>query len=439
MKLRKNLALILVVVLSLTLFGCAKKQADAPVAPTATAAPTKAEAKTIKVAFNGDAANKDAVKKIFDKFTDANPNIKVQLQYIPAESGSGWNEYFTKLQTMVAGGSAPDVTFVAIEGIQMLDKLKLAKPLNDYIAKYTDVVGDAATDINAHLQAPFIINGNNYGLVTEWNNVVTHFNTKLLKEAGLDLPKENWNEQEFLEYAKKLTKTVNGKKQYAIALPNFYFAAEAWLYNNGASILNEDMTKCTLNTPAAQHVLQLWQDLIYKYKYAPFPEPGVDYTQQFMQGNVAMVNAGRWLTQNYTDNKFKDVAVQYLPQPVQNKVVFGSGAFIVLNASKNPDEAAKVALWTGGKDFTTAYLGASSIPARKSVASAVIPSTYEPQNNQIFYATADKAIAVQAPPQYPAIATVFDKYLSAILSNQMKVPEATEKATKEIDAILAKK
>ena len=431
MKIRKILALLMVLVLSVTLFGCASKEE-----------PKKEESKnavkTVKVAFMGAGANKDETQKIFDMFTKANPNIKVEVMFIPVNGGSGWNDYFTKIQTMVAGGNAPDVTFVAIEGIRMMDKLKLAMPINDYINKYPDYVAGADTDINPNLQKPFIIDGKNYGYVTEWNNVVMHFNTKLLKEAGLELPKENWNKEDFLNYCSKLTKTVNGKKQYALAIPNYYFAAEAWLYNNMASILSEDMTKCTLNEPNSVEMFQLWQDLIYKYKYAPAPEPGVDSAQQLMQGQVAMACAGRWFTQNYVDNNFKDAAVQYLPNLKTNKVNFGSGAFCVLSSSKNKEEAAKLTLWTAGKEFTTAYLGKGAIPTRKSVADEVIPKLDVPQNKELFYKTADKAVAVQSPAQYPAIATVFDKYLSAILSNQMKAQEALDLATKEIDAILAK-
>jgi multiple sugar transport system substrate-binding protein len=430
MKFKKIVSMLLVFVLAFPFFGFSSK----------TTSVVKAEAqKTIKVSIMGDGSNKDKMQSYFDQFTKENPSIKVELLYIPVNSGSSWNDYFTKIQTMVAGGNAPDIAMVAIEGIQMFKKMGLAKPLDEYIKKYPQYVAGATTDINQKLQKPFIIDGKNYGLVTEWNNVVMHFNTDLLKDAGLTIPPEKWNKALFLDYCKKLTKTVNGKKQYAFAIPNYYFGAEAWLYNNKASILNDDMTKCTLNSPNAVEVFQLWQDLIYKYKYSPYPEPGTDAIQQLMQGQVAMLSMGRWPTQNYVDNNFKTVAVQYLPTLKTNQVIFGSAAFCVLSASKNPDEAARVSLWTAGKYFTKSYEGAGAIPTRKSVADDVIPKLGIPENYQVYYKSADLARAVQSPPQYPAIASVFDKYLSAVLSNQMKAKAAMDKATIEINAILAKK
>ena len=436
MKFKKIMALTIGATLMLSLFGCGTKSTSTDKETTKAPAPVS---KTIKVAFNGDGANKEATQKIFDMFKEKNPNIKVEVTYIPTAAGSGWNDYFTKIQTMVAGGSAPDVTFVAIEGIQNFKKLGLAHPIDEYIKKYPNIVGDALTDINPKLQKPFTIDGKNYGFVTEWNNMVVHLNTKLLKDAGLQAPPENWSKDDFLKYCEKLTKTVDGKKQYALAIPNYYFGAEAWLYNNNASILNDDMTKSTLNQPNAVEVFQLWQDLIYKFKYAPFPEPNTDPIQQLMTGQIAMMTAGRWPVQNYTDNKFTDVTVQYIPTLKSNTVIFGSGAFCVLNSSKNKEEAAQVAMWTASPEFLTAYLGKASIPTRKSVADAVVTKVGVPQNSELFYKTSDSARAVQSPIQYPAVATVFDKYLSAVLSNQMKAQDAMDKATVEIDAILAKK
>ena len=429
MKIKRLVALAMTATLAVSAFGCSKSvKTD-----------VKEDVKTIKISFMGDGAGKDAMQKNFDLFNSKHKDIKAEVMYVPVNGGSGWNDYFTKIETMIAGGTAPDISFVAIEGIQSFDSKNLAMPINDYVAKFPELADGVDKDINPNLQKPFVINGKNYGYVTEWNNVVTHFNTTLLKEAGLELPKENWGKQDFLDYCSKLTKKVNGKQQYALAIPNYYFAAEAWLYNNNASILSEDMKKSALNEPNSVEIFQLWQDLIYKYKYAPAPEPNADSAQQLMSGQVAMAFAGRWFTNNYVTNNFKDVAVQYIPNFKTNKVNFGSGAFCVLNSSKNKDAAAQVALWTAGKEFTTAYLTNASIPTRKSVADDVIPKVSVPQNSQLFYKTADTAVAVQAPPQYPAVATVFDKYLSAILSNQMPAKEALDKATIEINAILAKK
>jgi ABC-type glycerol-3-phosphate transport system substrate-binding protein len=359
--------------------------------------------------------------------------------YIPVSSG--WSEYFTKIQTMIAGGNAPDVSQIAIEGIQMFTSMGLALPMDSYMKAHPDVVGDALTDINPNLEKPFIIGGKTYGLVADWNNVVMHFNTKLLSDAGLSVPAETWTMQDYLNYCKALTKTVNGKKQFGTSIPNSYFQTEGILYANGASILNDDMTKCTLNSPQAVQIFQMYQDLVLKYKYAPYPDPKVDSIQQLAIGQTAMGAWGRWPVAEYVQDNFKDVAIQLLPNfqsaGSNQKVVFGSGAICALKSTSHPDEAIKFAIWTASQYFEKNYYGTGSIPTRKSVADEVIPQAGVPQNSDLFYKTASYATAVQAPSQYANIQTIFDKYMSEILSSPVDVKTELDKATDEINNVLA--
>lgn len=391
----------------------------------------------VRLAFFGAEANKEATQQIFEQFTKENPDISVELIYIPAND---WPDYFTKIRTMIAGGNAPDLCRIAVEGIQMFTSLGLAQPMDDFIKKNPQLVGDALTDIHPKLEAPFKINGKTYGLVCEWNNNMIHFNTKLLKEAGLSVPSGDWNRDTFLNYCQKLTKVTQGKQQFAVAIPNYYFGIEAWLYANGASILNDNMTQCTLNQPKAVEIFQLWKDLIYKYKYAPFPDPNANQIQQLIDGQVAMGTWGRWPTAVYVSNHFSDVAVQYLPKfSSKYDVVFGSAAYSVLNTSKHLNEALRTSLWTAGRYFVSHYYGLGDIPARRSVAAQVIPAAGIPQNYDLFYRSADFAKVVQAPVQYPDVANVVDKYFTAVVSSQMEVQDAMDKATAEINTILSNK
>ncbi len=391
----------------------------------------------VRLAFFGSEINKEATQKIFDKLSQENPDLKVELIYIPAND---WPDYFTKIRTMIAGGNAPDLCRIAVEGIQMFTSLGLALPMDDFIRKNPQIIGDTLKDVHPKLQAPFVINGKTYGLVCEWNNNMIHFNTRLLKEAGLSVPSAAWNKQTFLNYCAKLTKSTGGAQQFAVAIPNYYFGIEAWLYANGASILNDDMTKCTLDQPRAMEVFQLWKDLIYKYKYAPFPDPNVNQIQQLIDGQVAMGTWGRWPLQSYVSNHFSDVAVQFIPRFSSTyDVVFGSAAFCVLKTSTHPNEALRTAAWTAGPFFVKNFYGLGDIPARRSVANDVVAAAGLPVNYDLYYKSADFAKVVQAPVQYPAIANVVDRYLSEVLSNHMEVPQAMKQATVEIDAILSGK
>jgi ABC-type glycerol-3-phosphate transport system substrate-binding protein len=397
---------------------------------------------TIKVAFMAGylPEAKGGVKwgeQIFKKFEDENPDIKIQLIAVPLSGGgSGWNEYFTKIQTMAAAGNAPDVFHVAIEGIQAMVKLGLARPLDDYLDKHPAEKEEAIKDIHPNLLKPFIIKGKLYSLVHDWNNVVMHFNMKLLKQAGLGVPPSNWTLKMFLDYCKKLTNPAKG--QYAFTIPNYYFGFSAWLINNDTNFLTPDMKGVIFDSPKTIEVLQLMHDLVHKYKYAPVPQPNVDSILQLVEGKIAMGCWGRWPTTTYVNNNFKDVAIQLLPKLKTQKVIFGSGGGVVYSGTKNYEQAAKVAVWMASPYFMKNFYGVGNIPTRKSVADEVIPALGIPKNYQLYYKSADIAVPVQSPPAYSEIASIFDRYMSGILSGEMKPEDAAKKAAAEMRDALAK-
>lgn len=373
------------------------------------------------------------LKTVLTEFNKMYPNIKVKRIEVV---NSSWGDYFNKIQTMIAGGNPPDVIRVAIEGIQMFAKQDLLLPLDDYMAVDPKALDDYA-DLHPKLQAPFIVDGKTYGFVWDWNNVVMHFNTDKLKAAGLALPDKNWSKDDFLTYAQKLTTETDGKKTYGFAIPNYYFGASAWLFNNDASVLDDTMTTSKLDDPNAVELMQFFQDLIYKYKVAPVPNPKDDQTQMLMSGQIAMMSAGKWPFSTYAKNKFAAVDVQMLPTLKTNKVIFGSGAFPVLKSTKYPDAAYKLSAFLGGVYSQKTTLSDASIPTRISVMNEVLPKT--PASNWKVYAdSADIAKPVEAPVQYADIESIFSRYMGLILANQSDAATAMKKAKEEIDKALQK-
>ncbi|WP_054027502.1 ABC transporter substrate-binding protein [Bacillus sp. FJAT-28004] len=385
----------------------------------------------LTLVWSKNEASDAQLKDVLTEFNKLYPNIKVKRIEVV---NSSWGDYFNKIQTMIAGGNPPDVIRVAIEGIQMFAKQDLLLPLDAYMEKDPNAL-DNYDDIHPMVQAPFVVDGQTYGFVWDWNNVVMHFNTDKLKEAGLEVPGRDWNKDDFLTYAQKLTTEKDGKKSYGFAIPAYYFGASAWLFNNEASVLDEAMTTSKLDDPNAIELMQFFQDLIYKYKVSPVPNPKDDQIQMLMSGQVAMMSAGKWPFASYDKNDFKAVDVQFLPTLKTNKVIFGSGAFPVLKSTKYPDAAYKLSAFLAGVYSQKKTLSNASIPTRKSVMEEVLPKT--PASNWPIYAeSADIAKAVESPVQYAEVQGIFDRYLSLILSNQSDAATALKKAKEEIDKIL---
>ncbi len=221
---------------------------------------------TVRLAFNGVEFDTAALGKVVQEFVDET-GYSVEIMYVPTTGG--WGGYFNKLQTMIASGDTPDLIRIAIEGFHMFQSRGLIEPIDSYFETYPEQ--KAVLDgLHPSILEPFRVNGELYGLTFDWNNIVAHINTNILEEVGLEMPSEDWTYDTFLEYAQKMTfERPDGTKVYGTGLPDYYFAMSGWLFNNGASILNEDMTEARINSPESVEVFQFLQDLIYKYEVAP--------------------------------------------------------------------------------------------------------------------------------------------------------------------------
>jgi len=363
-----------------------------------------------------------------EDFAEKYPNIKVETVLIP---NNDWGDYFTKIKTMMAAGNAPDVARVAIEGIQMMAEKNMALPLNSYIEAHPEYV-ENYDDLHPNLQRPFVLDDKIYGLTWDWNNMVTHINLDMLEDAGLPFPDENWGTEEFLKYAKALTREVDGQKIYGCALPPFYFGMESFLYNFNAAVLTDDMSQSALDSPEAREAFQFFHDLIYKYQVAPIPD--INPTQMMINRQVAMVFAGRWPIAGWKENNLH-YDIQYIPSFKTNQVIFGSGAWPVMKTTKHPEEAYILAAYLCGVKSQSS-LKEVHIPTRISVMEKVLPKS-PPRNTMLYRKSADIARAVQSPPEYPEISEIFMRYFNAIMTDAMTIEDGLKAAHEEINAVLS--
>ena len=385
---------------------------------------------TLTLAFEGTASRRDLLMTVLERFYQDHPNIRVEDVWIQMD---GWADYFTKIQTMIVGGNAPDVVRVAIEGIQMMVELDLALPLNPYFDQYPALWEDYQ-DLHPNLQSAFEIDGNIYGATWDWNNVVTHFNLDMLEEVGLELPPEDWGRDDFLEYASALTRQRNGQRVFGVAIPDYYFAVNAFLYNFGASFLTDDQRRSALDTPEALETFQFLYDLVHTYQVAPIPEPGTGFIDRFVADQVAMVFGGRWPVESFVRNEM-NFDIQYIPSFRTNQVIFGSGAFPVLTASQHPEEAFLLSAFLGGRYSQATLLAENSIPTRISLMEQVLP-TAPPANSILYRTSADIARPVQSPPEYPRLGQIFARYFSAMMSQEMPVEDAVAAMHREFNEVL---
>jgi multiple sugar transport system substrate-binding protein len=305
---------------------------------------------TLRCSYWGDLKEIAIITDTVKRFEAQNPGIEVKLERYPAG-----DPYLEKLLTLLAGGEAPDVMFVNAEQfINFADK-GIFMPLNDSIKKDNFDVGKYYKKI----VDKYTIDNNIYAIPRDIAPVcVVYYNKKLFDDAKVKYPTNDWNWNDLVDKAKKLTKFSNNiMTQYGFA--DDWNIWDAFVLGNGGAMVDDvkKPTKCVLDSQAAIGGIQFRKDLIYKYKVTPSPSNlsamgGVGSADLFVQGKVAMFFSGIWKTPMFRDIKNLEWDVVMFPKNPQGKRGFpmsGSG-YSVLKATKHPDEAWKLVTYLAGED-----------------------------------------------------------------------------------------
>lgn len=211
-------------------------------------------------------------------FEAANPDIEIEYVQIPS------GEYYTKVLTMVAGGTPPDVAMLG------MDKLGTWVP-RGALQELTPLIEEAGFDLDIFFPAlkdAITFNGGIYAMPRDATTGVVAYNKALFDEAGVPYPQEGWTKDDFLEAAKALVKKEgNQTVVYGYAFDTFIDGFIDWLYVNDSSVINAEANGSGLHLPRAIEVLSFLQGMV-KDGIAPAPA----LTQSFSRASGAF-NSGR--------------------------------------------------------------------------------------------------------------------------------------------------
>lgn len=289
-------------------------------------------------------AEQEFDRAIVAQYEEEHPDIDIEENYIP------YAEYLSKINTMAAAGSMPDI-FNLPEGnvFEWGEKGALLdlKPLYDNAGvKPEDVSVDSAI---------FSTDSQIWSVGYNVTTMCMYYNKDMLMEAGIDLPSTDaaspWSWDEFVENAKKITKDSNGNgpddegfdpdsiSVYGTMMPTDWVKFVALLHTNGVGILNEAGDALGISTPEGIEVIQAIADLGNTIYCAPSSAMAKgafsDASAMLMNGQVAMVIDGGWALANYTNEGF-DVGVAPIPAFQQAAdISWTAGLCMSPNAAEN--------------------------------------------------------------------------------------------------------
>lgn len=151
---------------------------------------------TITYWQHSSAARDEMMQKLVAEFEEANPDIKVECEFIPEA------DYTQKLIPSLATDTAPDVFQVQSGMVPKLAQAGSIQPIDESVMPY-DMI---ASDFVAAAVDGLKYEGKYYGMPTDVQTILCFWNKALATEAGLDAEKGPQTWDEFFDWARAMTK-----------------------------------------------------------------------------------------------------------------------------------------------------------------------------------------------------------------------------------------
>ena len=234
----------------------------------------------------------DEMQPIKD-FIKANPDIKVKQIRVPGD------DYNTKLNQMIVGGTAPDVMLT-----QEADYVRFAK--NGVTMKLDDKLKDLGIDKSDFQPAVTDIANQvdgYYGFPQGFATEIMYYNKDMFDAAGVAYPTDDWTWDDYTAAAEKLTKADGS--QYGSDSPTFNGVWYSLIGAAGDKVV--DNGKLSFGN-GLKKTLEFQKNLVDN-KWQPQPASGSKVSDMFAAGKAAMTLGGTWLVSTYKDVDFKwDIA-----------------------------------------------------------------------------------------------------------------------------------
>ena len=422
----------LLMVLTVLLAACGPAVAPATSEPevitntivvTATPGPVE-PAEPVEITYYTFSASPNYMEQLdqmIQLFEASHPNIKVNVETAP------FDQYFTKLQTLVAGGTAPDVFELNYENfVTYADKgllLDLSPMMKADSTLNPDVYSERAN-------SAFSYNGMQLGLPASFSTVVLYYNKDLFDKAGVAYPTADWTWADAVEAGQKLNDPANG-------VWGLYSGVHFWEFykkaaQNNCKFFNNDKTEVLINSPECVQALQTMVDMVNKDKVIPSSADmaGQSDGDMFLAGKLAMDVSGIWMFGSYKDAPFQwDIAME--PGMANKATHFFANGVSAFAATKHSAEAYEwIKFFTSDPEMANIRIAAGwELPALKD------PALFEdylkqtpPANRQVVIDSLEFAVVPPVIVRQSEMQDGINKLLEQVMLGDLTAQEALDQA-----------
>jgi multiple sugar transport system substrate-binding protein len=402
----------------------------------------------IQLSSWGSAQEVSVLKSLLKEFEATHPQVQVELLHIP-------ENYYQKLQLLVAGDLTPDVIFTNSISFPVYASQGIFMDLRPLLAK--QAAGVEGLSLSTKYFYPAALQAFTWktaegkeilgALPRDVSNVAIFYNRELFQRAGIPEPSANWTWAQFLETAKKLTLDTNNDgdpDQFGISFyskPPLFWLPFVW--SAGGDLFSPDLRQVTLNSPAAIKGLQFYADLRNQWHVAPkkVESGGVTMSQLFLQQKLAMMVNGRWSVPVLREQaKFQwDVA----PLPVgpggKSRVGIDASGYAISAKTPHPQACFELVRFLLSQKAIAAVTESSLIvPARRDVAESALflAPGQAPAHGRVFLDSIPDGVPTRTPPRWNELVEELGLALEPVWDGQQDAASAVKSVKPKLQHLL---
>jgi multiple sugar transport system permease protein len=361
---------------------------------------------TLTVLHWGTPSEVEIMQSLVDRFEHEHPDIRI----VRIHAG----DYESKLKTMFAAGTPPDVFYLGYENLPEMAGMKLLTDLTPYIEKEkASGRGAWLDDFYPILMDAFRFDGEKtgkgplYGLPKDFTTSLMYVNVDLFKEAGIPIPYEGWTWDEYEQDMKKIASLSHTKGRgevYGGVLNTWPAVLRNILWCYGGDFFGESFRDVRLDDPGSIAAMEMIQRTRF-IDHSVFNATGLskDGGQEFYTGNVGCIGPqGRWMTPRYRSITNFQWDVVPLPHQKRKVSMIFTVSWAMSASTRHPKESFELMKFLSGPEgqVMSAKLGLA-IPSLQSIAhsQAFLDPDQKPKHTPIFL----KEIAHSELAQNPRI------------------------------------
>ena len=451
-KMKKFIAILLALVMTLSLVACSGGSTGSAAAPTQGPANTPAEApaagsdepaapavsyevtEPIEIVWWHALEDQysELVAEVVDGFNASQDLITVKAEYI-----GSYKDINEKLVAANAAGTGlPAVCVANTDYVASYGESGVFEVLDPYIA----ASGYDVNDFSAGLLLSSQCQGKQVAMPFLHSTQVIYYNKTLADANDIEVPTKIEDFEAFLEAGAKAT---GGYGTVVPGWDQWYF--ETLYLNEGVDIITADNT-CDLNGEAALAVttrIKGWCDSGLAY-LAVGTDASATMRQKFYDGQTFSVMHTSSLYNNYKDKCDFEVGMAWYPAGTTGDKYSEVGG-CVLGIPANNDQATKNAAWQFlqylvGKEVNMKWAkGTGYMPTRKSVLETAEGVAFL-QEKPAFQCIFDNLDLINPRIQngsWSELATTWKTYMDIIMNQKGDIVEQSDLMVEEIDEILA--